>query len=326
MPRYTPEQYRNAVSKLGLKGGPRDYSHRRSAFFRCCFHFKDDTPSLSINFEKGGFHCFACGESGNISSLIWRQKKMSLNEWLGLEKEDLDKLVERDEEIRERRIVPEDRNLDIRGVLVPFNVSMPAKQYLVKRYIDSITATRMNMKYTEEAYISGASIKEDKTYFHKRLMIPVYNEKGLMINIEGRDVSFQQEKKCLYPIGGRKVLYEWYKLDIHKPLYVVEGLIKLAVLKSDKYFENSSTTMGNMISPLQIDQLNLFDEIMLIPDNDKGGMAMLAFFQKVLNTKITVYRIVDPSIKDVDEIPKKTGKSVEQFRLDGGFRIEKTLG
>lgn len=326
MPRFTPDQNRRAIQIMGLKG-LRDYSARRKAFFVCCFHSADHTPSLSVNFEKGLFYCFGCGESGKISDLIWRQTHVSMTNLLGLGKEDLDKLVKRDEEVTLRKIVPVDRDLDIRGVLVPFNVSEIAKGYLSKRSIALSIANKMNMKYTEEAYISGANVVEDKTYFKKRLMIPVYNDKGQMINIEGRDVTFEQQKKCLYPIGGKKVLYEWYKLDKNRPLFVVEGLIKLAVLRSDSFFENSSTTMGNMISPLQIEQLNLFKEIVIIPDNDKGGVAMIGFFQDVLNTRISVFRIVDPTgtIKDVDEIPKKSGKSIEQFRLSGGFRLEKTI-
>lgn len=327
MPRFTPDQNRRAVQQLGLKGGPRDYSTRRSAFFSCCFHSRDNTPSMRINFEKGGFYCFGCGESGSISSLVWRRTGIGMTKLLGLEKDDLDKMVKRDEEVVMRKVVPEDRDLDIRGVLVPFNTSESAKAYLNSRFISPVTAARMNMKYTDVAYISGGNITGDKTYFTKRLMIPVYNDKGQMVNIEGRDVTAQQPKKVLYPVGGKKVLYEWYKLDKDHPLFVVEGLIKLGALRSDSFFENSSATMGNMISPYQIGQLNMFKEIVLIPDNDRGGLAMIRFFREVLNTstKISVFRIGDPEIKDVDEIPKKTGKSVEQFRLDGGFHLERAL-
>ena len=30
---------------------------------RCCFH-EDTQPSLRINLDFGGFHCFGCGEKG----------------------------------------------------------------------------------------------------------------------------------------------------------------------------------------------------------------------------------------------------------------------
>jgi DNA primase len=327
MPRFTPDQNRKAIQQIGLSGGPRDYSTRRSAFFSCCFHTKDNTPSLRINFEKGGFHCFGCGESGSISNLIWRKTGIGMSRFLGLEKDDLDKLSKKEEEVITRKIAPVARDLDIRGVLIPFNMSEMAKTYLQSRYISLLTAAKMNMKYTTAAYISGAHVQEDKTFFKDRLMIPIYNDNGQMINIEGRDVTSQQKKKVLYPVGGRKVLYEWYKLDKNSPLFVVEGLIKLGALRSDSYFENSSSTMGNMISPLQVNQLNLFKEVVIIPDNDQGGIAMIRFFKEVLNTstKISVYRIGNPDVKDVDDIPKKTGKTVEQFRLGGGFHLEKTL-
>jgi hypothetical protein len=316
--RYTTEQYKTAIRKLGLVS-KWDYSHRDRAFFRCCFHSGDDSPSLSISFKQGVYHCFGCGASGNIPSMIRNRTGESMESWLNLQEEDLSRLLKRSEEPLIRKKAPEDRDVDIRGVMIPFSISKEAQNYLIKRHIDFRTATQMNMKYIEEAYINGS-------YFLKRLMIPIYNDQKQMINIEGRDVTFKQDKKCLYPMGGKKVIYEWYKLDKNRPLFLVEGLIKLAILRSDNFFENSSCTMGNMVSPRQISQLNLFKEVVVIPDNDKGGIVMVNFLRKSLTTsKVSVYRIGDSSIKDVDEIPIKTGKSVEQFRLDKGFHLENTL-
>jgi hypothetical protein len=38
---------------------------------RCCFH-EDETPSFSISEEKGLFHCFGCGESGDVFDFIMK--------------------------------------------------------------------------------------------------------------------------------------------------------------------------------------------------------------------------------------------------------------
>ncbi len=38
---------------------------------RCPFH-EDDSPSLSVNREKGLWHCFGCGASGNVETFLRR--------------------------------------------------------------------------------------------------------------------------------------------------------------------------------------------------------------------------------------------------------------
>jgi hypothetical protein len=36
----------------------------------CCISHSDSTPSMSVSDEKGLFHCFSCGESGDVISMI----------------------------------------------------------------------------------------------------------------------------------------------------------------------------------------------------------------------------------------------------------------
>ena len=42
----------------------------------CCFH-EDHQPSLSINLDFGGFHCFGCGEKGG-DIVAFHQKRYHL--------------------------------------------------------------------------------------------------------------------------------------------------------------------------------------------------------------------------------------------------------
>ena len=42
----------------------------------CCFH-EDTEPSLSINLDFGGFHCFSCGEKGG-DIVAFHQKRHHL--------------------------------------------------------------------------------------------------------------------------------------------------------------------------------------------------------------------------------------------------------
>jgi DNA primase len=43
---------------------------------RCPFH-KDDTPSMMVNAEKGLWHCFGCGEGGDIIAFLMKIERLS---------------------------------------------------------------------------------------------------------------------------------------------------------------------------------------------------------------------------------------------------------
>ena len=46
---------------------------------RCPFH-KDDTPSFMVNAEKGLWHCFGCGEGGDVFSFLMKMEKIDFLE------------------------------------------------------------------------------------------------------------------------------------------------------------------------------------------------------------------------------------------------------
>ena len=45
----------------------------KSLMGRCPFH-EDTTPSLSVEPEKGLYHCFGCGESGDVFDLVMKTR------------------------------------------------------------------------------------------------------------------------------------------------------------------------------------------------------------------------------------------------------------
>ena len=48
---------------------------------RCPWH-DDAEPSLSVDREKGLYHCFGCGESGDVVSLVQKQRSLGFREAL----------------------------------------------------------------------------------------------------------------------------------------------------------------------------------------------------------------------------------------------------
>ena len=319
MPRLSPEQYKQAMFMIGIR--PRGSRFRNQDLVKCVFH-KDSNPSMSVNFSKGVYHCFVCGAKGSMRGLVKNKRGVTIERLLGIEKDITEviggRVAEPEPEIEEPEPVDPhkfDTPIDIRGVPVPFDRSPEAQEYLRKRDIPEDIARDLEVQYMEEGYING-------THFCKRLLIPVYNEHGTLVNMEGRDVTFEQKPKCLYPANALKPLFQFSRLDLTKPVFMFEGIIKTAVARTDPFFKNSTAGLGADLSDYQVEMLNRIPHLIIVPDNDTAGGNVVKTYKKIYHGILEVYRIADPSIKDADEIPKKSGKSVKDFRESGGFFYE----
>jgi DNA primase len=315
-------QYKQALSMIGLHNKTKT-SFNDQDMISCPFH-SDHNPSCSVNFQKGIYHCFQCGKKGTISSLVWELQKESIYTFLGIERDEgtiigykpLQKTIKevKNEEIKPEEIKKKPISLDIRGLISPYDQWETAIQYLNVRGIPENIAKENELMYSEEVTING-------TFFKKRILIPIYDENNILVNFEGRDISFNKDvRKVLYPKKSIKPLYQFNKLDLSKPVFLFEGILKTLVARTDFYFKNSTSLLGVEISELQVNLLKRIPHIIVIPDNDEAGKKLVPFLRKNLEkTIIECLRIKDTWIKDADEIPKKSGISVQQYREAGGF-------
>ena len=331
---FTTADYREAITRLGIEG-PRGWKKSDSWMFYCPLgHSKKRSPSMKVDFRQGIWYCHSCHEGGHLSKLVtlMRRSESTLAQLLGKEA-DMVNLTSQAAQVAPQVVytIPE---VDVRGVLVPWSESKEAMEYLDYRGILPMIATRANIKFLKDGYANGTELVN-------RLMIPVYDEHHRAINWEARDVTFQAKLKCLYPKGATKPLYEWYKLDKTKPVFLFEGLIKTLVARSDPYFANSTTTFGSGVNALQLEQLNQFDHLISVPDKDPPP-----FFDEKLKRIVVpsaahdqiqylqenwkgarheIYELNHPDIKDTDEIPTKLNMTVKDFRMAGGFIFRGTL-
>lgn len=308
---YTEDQYKQVISILGLHA-PKGINGRNSIFVICPFH-KEKTASMSISLSKGIFKCFGCGESGTINALSYRLTRKNIRQLLKIDKNQWGDYQKVREEENVKPIIErteENSFVDIRGIYKPYFYFSEAIQYLRGRGIEDRVATSMNICYTKEMYANGQ-------LFKNRIIIPITDSTGRLVSIEGRSIIPGIKPKVIYPFDTVKTIYEHYKLDKTKPLYLVEGLMDLAVLRSDPRFSNSSVIFGSNISPYQVNILNSFSEVILIPDNDEAGSKSIVNMKLVI-PKLSIMKIKDFSIKDVGDIPK-TGKTIIDFVDSGGF-------
>ncbi len=307
------EHFQRIPEILGLKYSkpPRD----DRGFFYCPFH-SESKPSLSMSFDKGIWNCFSCHKGGSINELVKELTNQNIYQVLGIDHEftGLIKKVEYqnyvEQEIDESKI-----NIDIRGIVVPYTQSPEALNYLKVRGIEHRIADKYNFQYAHDIYINGWK-------FIKRLLIPIYGETGKLVNMEGRDVTRNNQIKVLYPKNSIKPLWNIQNLDYDKPLYITEGLIDLFLLEQDDFFNNLTVQFGSAISPYQKKMIEKFKTIITIFNNDEAGERSVESLRRELGRKIDKLEF-SKDFNDIGEIWELGHMTVKEYREKYGFKLKR---
>jgi DNA primase len=286
------------IASLGLKTKKHLSESDPQIFITCPAH-SDKTPSCSVNVERGIAHCFSCGGSWTLNQLSKEHLGKSAFKILGKHfDEDTEFLnfLNKAKEPEDHKKLPQVQ-ISFDGPMIRLNDLCVT--YLLNRGITLEIAREFKMRYMEKGFING-------TPFSKRLLIPVI-EQTHTLAYEGRDVTGLSLKKVLYPAGSSvNTLYDIDNLKRDEPLYVVEGLMDLAILRQDPYFKNSTSLFGSNPTRRKAALLSDFKQIVWIPDNDKAGYDSVTGYSEMIDltkTKISILRV--PSFcKDVGDFPK----------------------
>lgn len=310
----------------------------------CPFH-TDKHPSFSVDLDRALCHCFSCGYNGKLRCLFREITGHSINKELGIKWEAQDEATFVNpfkETVKEDLSATPDVHIALDGAFIPVDKDPDVCKYLMQRCIPVSVAKSMRMSFATMARSFDTfepNNKDQMVYFTKRLVIPIY-ERGKLLSCEGRDIygkeyyynmlrrkgmnpDEHEYKKCIYPRGAStSTLYDIDKLDSSRRLYFVEGIMDLAVLRSDSFFntKNSTAVFGASISERQRYFLKQFDFTYVI-DNDLAGWLSLRRLMEALKEapikrdwKFVVPPFHDQGVKDVGDIPVKTGKTIEQCR------------
>ena len=310
----------------------------------CPFH-TDKHPSFSVDLDRALCHCFSCGYNGKLRGLFREITGHSINKELGIKWETQDEATFVNpfkETIKEDLSATPDVHIALDGAFIPVDKDPDVCKYLMQRCIPVSVAKSMRMSFATMARSFDTfepNNKDQMVYFTKRLVIPIY-ERGKLLSCEGRDIygkeyyynmlrrkgldpDEHEYKKCIYPRGAStSTLYDIDKLDSSRRLYFVEGIMDLAVLRSDSFFntKNSTAVFGASISERQRYFLKQFDFTYVI-DNDLAGWLSLRRLMEALKEaplkrdwKFVVPPFHEQGVKDVGDIPVKTGKTIEQCR------------
>lgn len=178
----------------------------------CPFH-GEKTPSFNVNAEKGFFHCFGCGKSGDALAFLQEYKQLTFGDAARELAEEAGIVLD----LADTKTVKENPNQVYYEVnnqaakfyhmlLLSTELGAQAREYLYQRGIDDEIIERFNVgiapdeenflylnlsqKFDEKVLANSGlfNFSQDKIYdgFTRRIMFPLKNEYGHVVGFSGR--------------------------------------------------------------------------------------------------------------------------------------------
>ncbi|MFA6272184.1 MAG: DNA primase [Patescibacteria group bacterium] len=326
----------------------------------CPFH-GEKTPSFMVSPEKQIWHCFGCGEGGDIFGFIQKIEGIEFPEALRiLAKRAGVEITRQDPQLQNRKT----RLLDIckvtasyfNKVLLDSSQAEFARNYLKQRSIDSDAVDRFKIGYSpdswdalsiflkkkgyseEEIFLAGLTVKKDKGVgyydrFRGRLMFPIYDVHGNTVGFGGR-VLEQKEEGAKYINSPQTLIYDksnvLYGLDKSKTsirkkgeVIIVEGYTDcISAYQAD--ITNVVASSGTALTEGQVLLLKRFTENLVMSfDHDAAGAeAAKRGIEIALANELNVKVVELPTGKDPDECIKNNKEGFIQAVKDAKPYLE----
>jgi len=268
----------------------KDVKLRKSGvnYFGCCPFHNEKTPSFSVNSVRQMYHCFGCGESGNVITFMMKHYGLdfidsvkSLADKYGVKLPDEKKYTPQEVIIQQKQAAVK---LSLEQTLAKVKTSYVANLttnsgvmgYLQKRGVNPDMITTFELGYSVNDFQGLARLFDDyatnqnlidsglvaindnaKRYdrFRHRLMFPILNQSGNLIGFGGRVVDNSEPKYLNSPetqlFDKSKELYGLYyaKTEIRKQNLVIVVEGYMDVIMCNQYgVTNTVASMGTALS------------------------------------------------------------------------------
>lgn len=188
-------------------------------YWGCCPFHNEKTPSFSVSEDKGFYHCFGCGEHGDIISFTMKSENVDfktaikeLADMAGLKVPDYKPrdpaLIAREESYIQ--ITDKAANIYQQKLFEPTGAH--ALEYIKKRGFNDDMITKYRIGYApKNNIISGTftNVKQDALiatglvrrgeyglydFFRDKLMFPIFNAHGQIVAFSGRSLDGSEPK------------------------------------------------------------------------------------------------------------------------------------
>ena len=323
----------------------------------CPFH-KEKSPSFFVSPDKQIFHCFGCGEGGDVFGFLRKIENISFTEAIEqlAEKANI-KLPtitndEKDEKIQKLR----QKVFEINQLTSEFYAnnllnpkSKQAQEYVKKRKMDMYTLKTFGIGYSgtfdelykylksknypdEEILESKLVLKSQRTgkfydAFRNRLMFTIRDVRDRVIAFGGRALDDSKPKyinspdTIVYNKGRHLFALNVAKKCGEKSIMLVEGYMD-AISLHQRGIHNVVASLGTALTEQQGRLLNGFEKVIIGYDADLAGQGATQRGIEILQTLGYDVRILQiDGAKDSDEFIIKYGSGQMKNRMNNAISI-----
>lgn len=276
----------------------------------CPFH-QEKTPSFSVSDEKGLYHCFGCGASGNAITFLMEYRKMSFPEAIGELAEQVGVDISRYEGKENSSFVSRKPLYDLHRELAGFYhrslMDLPsaqhARQYLQMRGLNKETVEHFQIGwggtewqfainyltskgFSKEVLLnSGIAVQGTKGIFDRfkdRIIFPIFDREDRLVGFGGRILQ-NDERSAKYLNTPETAIFHKGQLlfglkNAKNALksrgfaLIVEGYLDVIGL-SQVGIENAVAPLGTSLTQAQLKLLKRFvSDIVFVFDGDEAGI------------------------------------------------------
>ncbi len=308
----------------------------------CPFH-SEKTPSFTVSPEKGFYHCFGCGKSGDVFTFVSEIEKITfieavrkIGKEVGIDLEVAISSKNTSSEIQVLKAINSETLKFFSYYLTKSKEGQTAREYLRSRKINASLAQKFYLGYappyvnalykylkskyyTDKSIFSSGLVLNTKSgtvdLFRDRLIIPIFNQYNEIVGFGGRVINDKEGSPKYINVPEtaifkkRNTLFGFNlakrKAEEEKSIFLVEGYFDVISLHK-LGIENVVAPLGTSFTIEQLRLLsNIVDTVYIFFDNDKAGMnaAERAIQLIVSNYDIDV-KIVKTPFKDPDEFAR----------------------
>lgn len=342
------DEIRNAADIVDVVGGYVQLRKRGKNFIGSCPFHQEKTPSFTVSEDKQIYHCFGCGNGGNVFKFLMEFKNISFVEAVEEVADHLGIKIEREESPNDQQNELE-VFYDINVLAARFfsdhlaksNEAEEAREYLKQRGIKHQTqrsfgigfapfgwnhfldhAKQNKVDLVNAKHLGLIDTNERGEYYDKfraRVIFPIFSPNGRVIAFGGRILEkndniakyLNSPESQIY--SKRKSLYGLFhsKDEIRKldRAILVEGYMDLISL-FQAGVKNVVASSGTSLTDEQIQLLSRFTKnIFVLFDADSAGQkAALRSIELLLKQDFEVKVIALPKGEDPDSFINKFGK------------------
>ena len=309
----------------------------------CPFH-GEKTPSFNVNAEKGFYHCFGCGRSGDAIEFLKEYNQVgfidAVKELANFAGVTLDISNDREEKNNPNAPLYEINNQAARLyniLLMSTELGERARDYLAERGITDDVIKRFNIglapeendfifknlsnKFDEEVMANSGlfHFSNNRVFdaFTNRIMFPITNEYGQTIGFSGRKWQENDDSKAKYINTSATTIfdksYELWNLDKAKAtiskrreVYLMEGFMDV-IAAHKAGINNVVASMGTALTEKHVRRLKqIAKKFVLVYDGDSAGQnAIYKALNLVGESDVQIVKV--PEGLDPDEYSKTYG-------------------